>query len=1261
MKKRAGIVLAAIGFFVSSSAAGISALADTSIGYTSVNVLAGISEENISVTDLEGNEVELRGGPHGGTGAKSVFVDGVILSGQTASLQDADGNGVIGYVTIDAGEEFVVNRVLVDIVHDWGAPDFSVELSLTADFNDPVIIYSNKPGEEFTADSSVEVSSILYNSPNQGVTFDFSPVKARYIRVTGDTYGNGRRWGYTTLGEIQMYAVEGGAPVYADVVAGKYTQQKQVNLACDVEGAEIYYTTDGSVPTADSEKYEGPITIGTETVRLRAVSYADGKYGVPFDFNYLTDEPVFTEPENACLNRTVTAYDQAGEPVEARDHNGGQTIEAVVDGRTDAGNSIQFTGLAFIQVDMGSSVWINRVLLNLWHDWVFRSVTVQVSDDASFETGVQTIFCSDVSNWAGLGAYAGSMDPDQNYDVEWIPNNSVGLTFNFEPIKGRYIRAFAQAGNGEYNSIYTELQAWTCEAPAEFTEPENACLNKTVTAYDQAGEPVEARNHNGGQTIEAVVDGRTDAGNSIQFTGLAFIQVDMGSSVWINRVLLNLWHDWVFRSVTVQVSDDASFETGVQTIFCSDVSNWAGLGAYAGSMDPDQNYDVEWIPNNSVGLTFNFEPIKGRYIRAFAQAGSGEYNSVYTELQAWTCAAPGSQYQYESYLSSVEGVDDVEVYCNLAFDEIGLPDTLLVSLSDGTQREIACSWSSEDYDMSSAGEYTAICSATDEADYYGLLRNIAVRISVKEVDLSALQAMIGTADEVALSDYTTTTASALTSANDAAKALNAQTYKTQAEVDAAYNLLTAAYNALALRGNTAALGTLVDAVEDYAAGDYTATTFGAFAEALAEAQAAAADGGNADLDQAQVDALLSALDAAADALVLRAVQGDYDALSAAGTAMSAKIADEDTVTVSSLAEIKAYLAEAEAYLAATASEREEISAAEVQALTVLLSGEPERRGSTAALRAYFDECEETYGYSETDTHGYFIGTYAAYLDSMYAAEALFADGATSDMTQADIDVYLSDLQAKAGALVPHADRTDFDAAMERAAGIKQADYTVSSYAAFLEAYNEVKPVYDKAASWQLQEETDAALATISAALDGLVELGDKAGLNEYIALYSAELAEDYTKNSFAAYEEALYAANRAKRSDDVSQEEVDAAAEGLKAAYEALAKLGDVGLLAEPLNEAKAIDASALTQKQAEDLQKAIEYAQSLVDFDGEVTETQVAEAAALLETAVGNTRTQNSEGGCGSTLGAGLGIAAMGIAVLIGVSRKKRCDNEKN
>ena len=62
--------------------------------------------------------------------------------------------------------------------------------------------------------------------------------------------------------------------------SGTYYESLTVNMSCMTDGAKIYYTTNGSTPTASSTQYTAPFTIPFElgkTVTVKAVSVKDGE------------------------------------------------------------------------------------------------------------------------------------------------------------------------------------------------------------------------------------------------------------------------------------------------------------------------------------------------------------------------------------------------------------------------------------------------------------------------------------------------------------------------------------------------------------------------------------------------------------------------------------------------------------------------------------------------------------------------------------------------------------------------------------------------------------------------------------------------------------------------------------------------------------------------------------------------------------------------------------------------------------------------
>ena len=60
------------------------------------------------------------------------------------------------------------------------------------------------------------------------------------------------------------------------LTAGTYTEAQSVTLACETQGATIYYTTDSSTPTNASTQYTTAISVG-ETMTIKAVAIKDDK------------------------------------------------------------------------------------------------------------------------------------------------------------------------------------------------------------------------------------------------------------------------------------------------------------------------------------------------------------------------------------------------------------------------------------------------------------------------------------------------------------------------------------------------------------------------------------------------------------------------------------------------------------------------------------------------------------------------------------------------------------------------------------------------------------------------------------------------------------------------------------------------------------------------------------------------------------------------------------------------------------------------
>lgn len=143
-------------------------------------------------------------------------------------------------------------------------------------------VYNNIMRE--TKDGSIVLLHDLYKTSVQGALraitdlkkqgYEFVTVK-ELLRRRGIQAQNGYNYSSAYNYGITLPAEEApGPPATPTITAVDVWGGKSVSVACATKGAAIYYTTDGSVPTASSNKYGGAITV-TATTRIRTKSKAE--------------------------------------------------------------------------------------------------------------------------------------------------------------------------------------------------------------------------------------------------------------------------------------------------------------------------------------------------------------------------------------------------------------------------------------------------------------------------------------------------------------------------------------------------------------------------------------------------------------------------------------------------------------------------------------------------------------------------------------------------------------------------------------------------------------------------------------------------------------------------------------------------------------------------------------------------------------------------------------------------------------------------
>jgi hypothetical protein len=162
-----------------------------------------------------------------------------------------------------------------------------------------------------------------------------------------------------------------------------------------------------------------------------------------------TKRPPFLAPAGTVLlskGKPVTASDTY--PVIGE-------IAFVTDGEKDGsdGTFVEFgPELQWVQIDLGAPDTLHAIVV--WHFHaqarVYHDVIVQVSDDATFKTGVTTLFNNDIDNTAKLGA---GKDPAYVETAE-------GRLIDAKGVKARYVRLYSNGNTTNELNHYVEVEVF---------------------------------------------------------------------------------------------------------------------------------------------------------------------------------------------------------------------------------------------------------------------------------------------------------------------------------------------------------------------------------------------------------------------------------------------------------------------------------------------------------------------------------------------------------------------------------------------------------------------------------------------------------------------------------------------------------------------------------------------------------------------------------------------------------------------------------
>ncbi|OOM04931.1 TIM-barrel domain-containing protein [Clostridium acetobutylicum] len=258
---------------------------------------------------------------------------GTYTSPQKVSLKASDPNAAIYYtldgtaptvnstkytgpITIDSSKtlKFIVrdaNGNESDVFTEQYTTYIKVHYKNPTNWSEPSVYYDNTaggvkgpdwPGVKMNNDGNGWYSYIIKDTTAAKATFNDETNKSSVIDVTGEEwYENGT-----------LYQYNPDITVSPSLKGGSYAGSQTLTLTSSDAKATIYYTIDGTVPTVNSTKYTGPITIdSSKTIEFMAVDGSGDKSQV-YTEKYNTYMKVHFKNISTWAAPNIYFYDATG-------------------------------------------------------------------------------------------------------------------------------------------------------------------------------------------------------------------------------------------------------------------------------------------------------------------------------------------------------------------------------------------------------------------------------------------------------------------------------------------------------------------------------------------------------------------------------------------------------------------------------------------------------------------------------------------------------------------------------------------------------------------------------------------------------------------------------------------------------------------------------------------------------------------------------------------------------------------------------------
>ncbi|MCX7747377.1 MAG: PA14 domain-containing protein [Clostridia bacterium] len=311
---------------------------------------------------------------------------------------------------------------------------------------------------------------------------------------------------------------------------------------------------------------------------------------------------------------------------------------SITDGNLDTWNYVGMdSGAQWIQYDFGQSYNVDKI--KIWHYYgdgrTYRDVIVQLSNNAAFSSGVITVFNNDTNNSAGQGA--GS-------HAEYVETSS-GKEIAFSPVNARYVRLWTHGSTANIWNHYVEVEVYgstslSTSMPTPTPTPTPSATPTTTPTSSPSpsgyGNLVLGKMPTSSTAIDNIIfitNGTREYWDDARVgTGVQWIQFDFGQSYHVDKI--RVWHNYEdgrkYHDVIWQLSNSATFGSGVTTVFNNDTNNSAGQGI--GSQ-------AEYA-ETAGGKEITFGAVNARYIRLWSNGSTTIAANQYVEVEVYGSLSP---------------------------------------------------------------------------------------------------------------------------------------------------------------------------------------------------------------------------------------------------------------------------------------------------------------------------------------------------------------------------------------------------------------------------------------------------------------------------------------------------------------------------------------------------------------------------------------------------------------------------------------------